>query len=239
MQTQATQVTLPIIQIQVPPNQNEATNKYSETTKNVKKIVRSLGITTIFLSSIVFFMSIAEVATKACRMDGMGQCHSYMSWGVGIWCSVLPFIAGIFGVIAGSNSSSQTKNGLLMGFSIAGACTSFILIILQSIFTTAWHWEARYTDAKFILQIAILSFTGVNIILLIVLSAYSCCLCESCCCRQSVNPVEQRVIFTYEPREPNHQTLKTTGKFNNTGNYPQENKTLTLNKQQNIITTIQ
>lgn len=33
--------------------------------------------------------------------------------------------------------------------------------------------------------------------------------------------------------------IQFVGKFNNTGNYPQENKTLTLNKQQNIITTIQ
>ena len=44
MQTQATQVTLPIIQIRVPPNQNEVANKYSETTENVKKIVRGLGV---------------------------------------------------------------------------------------------------------------------------------------------------------------------------------------------------
>ena len=55
-----------------------------------------LQITTIVLSVIVFFMSVAEVLIKNCSKynyydyyDLTTRCFYYGSWGVGMWGSVL------------------------------------------------------------------------------------------------------------------------------------------------------
>jgi len=197
---QPAQVVIPSTEVQNHSNQNNA-NK----TKNLKKVVRGLGITTTVLSILVFIISIAEVSIKECYQYGSYyyECYNY-TLGVGIWCSVFPFIAGIFGIVAGSNSSSQKKNGLLMGFSIAGACMSFLLIVLQTLLTTSIH--SHDSESKFGLQVTIMVVTGINMILLIISSAYSCCLCKSCC-RKSVKPVEPQIVFAYQNQQvPNQQT---------------------------------
>jgi len=97
-----------------------------------------------------------------------------------------------------------------MAFSILGAIMSLVLIVIQSIFTVAYYWDYSRATAKYELQIAILSIAAVNMILLIVSSAYSCCLCIACCGRTR-KPAEQRVVFTYAvyPIQPisNQQTL--------------------------------
>jgi len=247
--SESTQEILPDAKIQMPHNQNESSSSSeNENAKYFKKTVKGLGITTIVLSVIVFFMSITEVAIKNCRTervydysrhdyydhyDTTIHCDYYGSWGVGIWCSVLPFLAGVFGVIAGSKSSSQKKNGLLMGFSVAGAVMSFILIFLQSILTVFNRYRYYDTPAKYGLQIAIIATTGINFILLITSSAYSCCLCKSCC-GQSRRPVEQRVIYVpYYPNQqvPNQPTQGTII-------YPQGSQTVFPNQQQ-LMTNVQ
>jgi len=244
-----TQEVLPSARVQMPPIQNNQATEIIEN-KNIKYFkttVRGLGFTTILLSVVVFCMSTAEVAIEACRKGGYSDyggyydyeavthCYPYVSWGAGIWCSVLPFLAGVFGVIAGSKSSSQRKNGLLMGFSTAGAVMSFLLIVIQSSLTVAFRWEVYASTSKYRLQVAIMGTTGLNFILLIISSAYSCCLCKSCCCRQSRKPVEQRVV--YVPYNPNQQVnyQPTPGTFN----YPQESQTVLVNQQQQLMKNVQ
>jgi len=237
--SESTQEILPDAKIQI-ENESSSSSE-NKNTKYFKRTVKGLGIATTVLSLIVFFMSIAEVAIKSCiterdydysRYDYYNhynltiRCSYYGSWGVGIWGSVLPFIAGVFGVIAGSKSSSQKKNGLLMGFSIAGAIMSFVLIFIQSILTAGWRYKSWETPAKYGLQIAIMATTGINFILLIVSSGFSCCLCKSCC-GQSRRPFEQRVI--YVPYIPNQQVINkpTQG----TINYPQGSQIVFPNQQ--------
>jgi len=252
MQTQPnkpTQVILPVTQTQLPLNQNEEAIKSAEEkkVKYFKEVVRRLGITTIILSVLVFLMSIAEVAIKVCReervynydydaLDGYHylsiQCFPYISWGVGIWCSVLPFVAGIFGVIAGSKSTTQKKNGLLMGFSIVGACMCFVLLVLQSILTVVYRYETRNHMFKFGLQIAIMCTTGINMVILITSSAYSCCLCK-CCCGKSKRPVEQQVVYTYASNYPIQQVSNQP--IPGTLSYPQPNQLVMTNLQPNQI----
>jgi len=251
MQTQPvqpTQTILPSTQIQVQTAQNQSQDETSSAEdkriKYLKSTARGLGKTIIVLSVFVFFMSIAEVAIKACIYDdyiysdyGMKyysaidsiRCYTHVSWGTGIWCSVLPFVAGIFGVIAGSESSSQKKNGLLMGFSIAGAIMSVVLIVIQSILTGVYRYETHQTNSKFGLQIAILSLTAINMILLIVSSAYSCCLC---CCGQTRKPVGKNVVYVaYDPNQP-IPVQQTLGTYN----YPQAGQTVFLNQHQQVMT---
>jgi len=218
---QPAQVVIPSTEVQNHSNQNNA-NK----TKNLKKVVRGLGITTTVLSILVFIISIAEVSIKECYYGSYYyECYNY-TLGVGIWCSVFPFIAGIFGIVAGSNSSSQKKNGLLMGFSIAGACMSFLLIVLQTLLTIAQGYR-YYSESKFGLQVTIMVVTGINMILLIISSAYSCCLCKSCC-RKSVKPVERQIVFAYQNQQvPNQQTPGSLI-------YPQESQRVFHNQQQTM-----
>jgi len=217
--SESTEDILPSAKIEMPSFQNAQPSPVNKNTKYFKSTVRGLGFTTIALSVVLFFMSIAEVFIKACRNERVYdysfhynyddynytiQCYSNTSFGVGIWCSILPFIAGIFGVIAGSKSSSQCKNGLLMGFSIVGACMSFILILLQSILTVSHRWKTIETPAKYGTQIAIMCTAGINFILLVISSACSCCLCKSCC-GQSRRPIEHRIVYTYVSGDPNQQ----------------------------------
>jgi len=162
------------------------------------------------------------------------RCYSYGNWGVGIWCSLLPFLAGIFGVIAGSKSLSQKKNGLLMGFNIAGAFMSFVSVVTQSILTFSFRYFTHETPSKLGLQIAIISTTFINMVLLITSSVYSCCLCKSCC-GQSRRPVEQRVI--YVPHYPNQQIL--TDLTSGTNIYSQGSQTVFPNQQQNAMRNVQ
>lgn len=131
------------------------------------------------------------------------SCTNPYTTSAGIWCSVLPFLTGVFGILAGSkSSSSQKKNALLMGFSIVGASALFIVMFYQSVLTELYRLGYAGIDFKYGLKISILCITGINFILLIVSSAYSCCLCKSCC-GQSVKIVEQQVI--YVPYDPNQQ----------------------------------
>jgi len=229
--SESTEEILPSAKIEMPSFQKENAHSSSvnKNTKLFKSTVRGLGFTTIVLSVILFCMSIAEVSIKACRKERVydysyeyyydhynltTRCYSNFSLGVGIWCSILPFIAGIFGVLAGSKSSSQCKNGLLIGFSIVGSVMSFVLILLQSDITVNHRWRTAETPAIFRLQIAILCTTGINFILLIISSALSCCLCK-CCCRQSKRPIEHRIVYTYVPGNPNQQVTNQPPIFHN------------------------
>jgi len=212
-----TQESLPVEKLQTPSDQNvDAINTLeSKNTNYLKKTVRGLGKATIVLSVAVILMSIVEVITVTCHPLPVYDesyyyyadtgCNTETSWGVGIWCSVVPFLAGVFGVIAGSKSSSQKKNGLLMGFSIVGAIISFVLIVLQTYLYESWmYMYADYNAFKYGLQIAIMSTTGINSILLITSSVYSCCLCIPCC-GQSIKIVEHQIVCTYLPYDPNQQ----------------------------------
>jgi len=245
MQTQPaqpTQTILPSTQIQVQTTQNQSQDNTSAAeAKRIKYLVQGLGKTIIVLSIFVFFMSVAEVAIKACTYDeyyydttyypnsNLIQCYTHISWGTGIWCSILPFVAGIFGTIVGSESLSQIKNGLLMGFSIAGAIMSFVLIVIQSILTGVYRYETHQTMPKFGLQIAIICLTAINMILLIVSSAYGCCLC---CCGRTRKPVGKHVVYVaYDPNQP-IPVQQTLGTYN----YPQAGQTVFLNQHQQVMT---
>jgi len=249
MQTQPvqpTQTILPSTQIQVQTAQNQSQDETSSAEdkriKYLKSTARGLGKTIIVLSVFVFFMSIAEAAIKACIYDRdynyetnsysdilSIRCYSYVSWGTGIWCSILPFVAGIFGIIAGSESSSQLKHGLLMGFSIAGTIMSITLIVIQSILTGVYRYETHQTMPKFGLQIAIICLTAINMILLIVSSAYGCCLC---CCGRTRKPVGKHVVYVaYDPNQP-IPVQQTLGTYN----YPQAGQTVFLNQHQQVMT---
>merc|ERR1719376_1500043 len=103
---------------------------------------------------------------------------------------------------------------------------SFLLIVLQSIITTSpiYRYDSK---SKFGLQITIMVITGINMILLIISSAYSCCLCKSCC-RKSVKPVEPQIVFAYQNQQvPNQQTPGTL-------NHPQESQRVFQNQQQTM-----
>jgi len=194
-------------------SENEEASGSSENkhTECLKKIVKVLGKAIILLSTLMFFMSIAEVTIEACKeinpywYDYLTTvCYPYNLWGAGIWCSIIPFFAGVFGVMAGSESSSHKKIGLLMGFSILGAMMLFVFIFFQSILITIYVWEAKEAPPKYKLQVAILCVASLNIIMLITSTAFSGCLCQSCCPR-SRKSVEQRIVYKYVPNDPNQQ----------------------------------
>merc|ERR1712032_29944 len=62
------------------------------------------------------------------------ECYSNRTIGQGIWCSIFPFIAGIFGIVCSSKTATRKQNGLLIGFSVTGAVSSAIMLIFELIF---------------------------------------------------------------------------------------------------------
>merc|ERR1712032_281653 len=101
------------------------------------------------------------------------DCYSNRTIGQGIWCSIFPFIAGIFGIVCSSKSATKKQNGLLIGFSVTGAVFLGIMFISELILLGDRSRSYRS------LQIALASTTGVNLILLIISASYGCCF--ACC----------------------------------------------------------
>jgi len=244
MQTQLnqpTQAPLPVTQIQIPQNQNVGNINLAENkrTKCLKKVVFILGITTISLSALVIVMSFAEVLIQPCRYN---YCYSNTSMAAGIWGSIFPLIAGIFGVIAGSKSSSKCKIKLLMAFTITGAVMSYVFIQVQSYLYLRYLWEIYHTPFKYGLQIAIMCFASINFVILIISSAFSCCLLKYCCCGGSQGPESQQVLYSYVPYDPKQQV--TNQQIQGNVNYAQGSQLVFLNqpqqqKQQQLLTNYQ
>merc|ERR1712002_593120 len=80
-----------------PPLKNSST---FETNKDEKylNIIKRLSIGVIVISVICFICGIANLIV------------SYLSIGQGIWCPVLPVVAGVLGVTLRSNSKSSSFN---------------------------------------------------------------------------------------------------------------------------------
>merc|ERR1712183_531059 len=127
-------------------------------------------------------------------------CDGAITNGKGIWCSVFPFIAGIFGIVAGKNAKNQAKISLVMGFSIVGAIFSCLLVIIQPILLA---YNLIFNHVGFlVVQIIISIVAFVNFILLIITASYSCCLSNSCCKNGNSVQAPQVVYVPY----PNQQS---------------------------------
>jgi len=96
--------------------------------KNLK-IIRRLSVAVVVISVVTFICGI--VSSIFTYDDSLWQ---------GSWCPLVPFTAGILGLILKSNSKSNKLNGVFMGFSIAGALMSIVLISIEISFLY-WNWE--------------------------------------------------------------------------------------------------
>jgi len=184
--------------------------------KKLQAVIKRLGIGSVILSIIMFCGGIAEVAINPCITHGYSDygysnyrypyypyleddfqtCLSAYTIGQGIWCSIFPLIAGIFGIVAGRNAKNQAKIKLLMGFSIVGATFAFLLVVLQPIFLTLNLF--RNTPGLLAVQIIISSVAFVNFVLLIITTAYSFCL-SNCCCNNGNARAETSQMFCAVP----------------------------------------
>jgi len=183
------------------PNQNSSLNKV----KKLGGVIKGLGIASIVLSLTTLICGIAEVSIRTCRTHYYSfgvfpevSCFFSVSIGQGIWCSVFPLIAGIFGIVAGKSAKSQAKISLVMGFSIVGAIFSSLLVILQPVFLTINLFLG--VPAIFALQIVITVVAFVNFVLLIVTASFSCCLSNSCCGNTST--AAPQIVYIPYPNQP-------------------------------------
>jgi len=189
----------PNMQVSI-PNQNNSLNKV----KKLGGVIKGLGIASVVLSLTTLICGIAEISIRACINDYYSLyydhgCFFAISIKQGIWCSVFPLIAGIFGIVAGKNAKNQAKISLVMGFSIVGAIFSSLLVILQPIFLTI-NLDI-WVPAWFALHIVITVVAFVNFVLLIVTASISCCLSNSCCGNMSTAAAPQ-IVYIPHPNQP-------------------------------------
>jgi len=162
----------------------------------LRSLIKNLGITTSVLAVVLIIGGIPEVAIKPCRSIGLLNlkiCGTY-SKGQAIWASLLPLTSGIFGIIVGSKSFTQLNVGLFMLFSILGALSSSVLVILQLIYAFATKDAFGASEPVFYIQLVISIVAFVNLVLLIVSSCYSCQLCNGCCGDTS-NSATTKVVY--------------------------------------------
>jgi len=148
---------------------------------SIRSTIKKLGILTTILSLVILVLGIPEVAIKTCTAFlGYIFCFSN-SIAQAIWLSVMPLVSGIFGIIVGSKSASQQNVGILLGASIFGAVCSSVLCILQPLYasrTQSFYTYHTTNTALYAIQVVISISAAINLLLLIVSSCYSCCLCK-------------------------------------------------------------
>lgn len=146
---------------------------YDERTEDAKKVVKVFAILEIIISLFTFCCGVVEVSMTGESCHGYYSCNEERSAGQGIWCSIFPFIAGIFGIVASKTYSKKLQIRLLLAFSIVGIIAMLILAILEMVYL---HWR---TGTFRMLQIVLFSAAAVNLFLLIFSSGYGCFL--ACC----------------------------------------------------------
>jgi len=181
----------------------------AERIKKISSIVRTLGKTTVVLAVLLLGTGTAEALVVPCEevYDYRGYyvigCYN-ASIGQAIWCSVIPLIAGIFGISIGSRSTSQQKVGLAMGFNIAGAITTSVLVIIQPIVAELTNnMVNKRNSVLYGLQIFICFVACINLFMLVVSASYTCCLCETCCIKFTTEASDRVIYIPYNPNQRN------------------------------------
>lgn len=142
------------------------------------KIIKRISISVVAISVVSFLCGIATSLL-------------WFSIWHGVWCPLLPFVAGILGIMLKSNSKSNAYNGVFIGFCLAGAIMSLALLILESIFVThAFYWRASRVIGVFLIL-----FAAAMIILLITLSVYGFRRCDCSCGSKNESSAAQQVVY--------------------------------------------
>lgn len=161
----------------------------------------TLGVTVFCL-----FGGVAEAAMEGCiRYPNDRWCHHYQrSLGQGIWCSVIPIVAAILGLFSSSKSSTKTQVKSLLGFSIVGAVSMCVMLIIE--FSLAFGRYDSMPSPFRSLQVVLGVAATIGAILLIILSSLSCSL-GGCSCQNG-----QKVMYVaYNPAGGVNFPLQTTG----------------------------
>lgn len=165
-------------------NAQENATKERARIRKQKTVVKWLARSELLFSIFCFCGGIAEATMEGCvTYPGSSYCTYQETLGQGIWLSVFPFIAGIFGIYVSSKTATKVQIRLLMGFSIVGSISMIIMTFLEGAMMRSYRPSPFRT-----LQILLICVGSVNAILLITSACMSCCLC-SCCQNRQINDV--------------------------------------------------
>jgi len=161
--------------------QNTLPGSTNNDKKNVSVIFR-LSIPVIFVSVLCFICGIVQ------------RVIWFSIWYGGIWGPVLPFIAGVLGVLLRSIPNSSRVNGFSTGFSIAGCATAIVLIILESLTVRAVSFVLPFGGFQGF-GIFIILCGAVLMVLLFVSSIHG--FLHGGCCSEKKKTDLQPVVYVY------------------------------------------
>lgn len=145
-----------------------------------------LGSAEVLLCVLLMSLSCAHFAMSShmCeREDWRGNMEKVPCYhntiGEGLWCSLMPLIAGICGIVGSRNNANRTKVCLLLIFSILGAVMMVPLIVITSFGQQRSDWRPKSTSYVRV-YVAMTAFGSLNL-LLCIFSATLSCTTTNCC----------------------------------------------------------